>query len=102
MGVLENFQKLTEVPTINLVLYILEKGIKAHFYRLRGNILLDVLQKENIKHVFGDSYLVKCETDVNDLAARLFNLIPSFTEASICEEGRIIKKSKISTFSVDK
>lgn len=97
---MESFESMNEIPIIGLINYINSKGITGHFYRRRAEILLDVTPKKQLKKIFGNSYLLRCEIDAKELASKLFALTPSFIEKSTCTEGCSKRFAKIVTFAV--
>ena len=99
----QTLRSLSEIPIIKLVNYIIDnKGIKTHSYRLRVEILINIVPKGDIQKVFANSYLVKCETDARELTAKLFHLIPSSIETSSCIEGCSSRSVNITTFSIQR
>lgn len=69
----------------DLAMDILEKGIRAHTYKLRAQILLSIFKSQDVQ--CGNCIQVDCQTNVGYLASQLFKNSPSFEENSMCEKG---------------
>lgn len=68
-----------------MAIEILEKGITAHTYKVRAQILKPIFLKED--PILESCVQIDCQTNVGYLASLLFKCTPSFEEKSICDMG---------------
>lgn len=80
----------SEIPFFKLIQDIAKRGIQAHCYRKRAEILLNVIREldnKKIKNINENCYQVDCAINVNVLANKLFSALPSFEVTSVCSDG---------------
>ena len=72
---------------------ILNKGIRAHTYKLRVQILKPIFDSQNSEDE--NCVQINCQTNVGYLANTLFKNTPSFEEVSSCEMGCSARVKKL-------
>lgn len=73
---------------------ILDKGIRAHTYKLRAQILKPIFISQDVEEN-ENCIQINCRTNVEYLANTLFKDTPSFEEISICNMGCPARTKKL-------
>lgn len=81
---------------------ILDKGIRAHTYKLRAQILKPIFISEHTtENNYKNCTQIDCQTSVGYLANILFNNTPSFEETSVCNMGCPARTKKLPVAQID-
>ncbi|XP_048512319.1 uncharacterized protein LOC125501169 [Athalia rosae] len=90
-----------DVPLFELILSIMQKGLRAHAYRQRAVILKD-LYRHSIKQTNANSYKIDCRVNACYLVTLLFTDAPSVEEVSICEGGCPPRRKKLRIIGIQR
>ncbi|XP_077259727.1 uncharacterized protein LOC143896052 [Temnothorax americanus] len=95
--------RATENPLFEMANDILAKGIRAHTYKLRAQILKAIFLKEDqiMDPIIEFCVQINCETNVGHLAGLFFKNTPSFEEESICDMGCPPRKKILPVAQID-
>lgn len=78
---------------------ILDKGIKAHTYKLRAQILKPIFLAEDSQSE--SCVQIDCQTNAGYLASLLFKNTASFEEESVCSMGCPTRKKILPVAQID-
>lgn len=67
-----------------MVTDMLDNGLRAHSYLLRGRVLANIFEIKKSSD-FGEGYILNCTTQAGWLAQQLFVNFPSISEVSQCK-----------------
>lgn len=79
---------------------ILDKGIRAHTYKLRAQILKPIFISQNMEEN-EKCIQIDCQTNVGYLSSILFKNTPSFEEISTCSMGCPVRTKKLPVAQID-
>lgn len=84
-----------------MAISILDKGIRAHTYKLRAQILKPIFMSQDVEEKYENCIQIDCQTNVGYLANMLFKNTPSFEEISICSMGCPERTKKLPVAQID-
>lgn len=77
----------------------MHKGIRAHTYKLRAEILKPIFISQDVEEK--SCIQIDCRTNIGYLANILFNDTPSFEEISTCSMGCPVRRKQLSVAQID-